>query len=72
MKDWKESNMNIIKEAIALFITIQQSCEKVGKRSVWIIMPFLTDKLGDVKHVNNIGELLMGLSEIVTPKYVAL
>jgi hypothetical protein len=35
-------------------------------------MPFLSDKLGDVKYVNSIGELLMGLSEIVTPKYVAL
>ena len=72
MKEWKESNINIIKEAIGLFSIIQQSCEKVNKRAVWVIMPFLSDKIGDVKHTNNINEILLGLSEIVKPKYVAL
>lgn len=35
-------------------------------------MPFLCDKIGDVKLVNNIGETLLNLSEIVTPKYISL
>ena len=49
MKDWKESNLNIIKEAIALFTTIAQNCDKVNKRAVSCVMPFLSDKIGDVK-----------------------
>ena len=36
------------------------------------MMPFLCDKIGDVKLVTNISETLMNLSEIVTPKYVGL
>lgn len=35
-------------------------------------MPFLSDKLGDVKVMNQVSELLLSLSEVVTPKYVAL
>lgn len=36
------------------------------------MMPFLSDKLGDVKLLNSVSELLLSLSETVTPKYVAL
>jgi hypothetical protein len=35
-------------------------------------MPFLSDKIGDVKLVNQVSELLLAFSEIVTPKYIAL
>lgn len=49
MKDWKESNINLIKESIALLSTIAQNCEKVNKRAVATYMPFLSDKIGDVK-----------------------
>lgn len=48
-KDWKDSNMNIIKEAVALFSVISSNSEKVNNRHVSCIMPFLSDKLGDVK-----------------------
>lgn len=72
MKDWKESNVNIVKEAIALFTVIASSCDKLTKRSVYCIMSFLSDKLGDVKFINSVSELLLTLSEAVTPKYVAL
>ena len=51
MKDWKESNMNIIKEAINLFLSIAKSCENVNKKATIVIMPFLSDKIGDVKYV---------------------
>jgi hypothetical protein len=36
-----------------------------------VMMPFLSDKLGDVKTLNLVAELLLSLSEVVTPKYVA-
>lgn len=72
MKDWKESNINLIKESLALFGAISQNCEKLGKRSVFIMMPFLSDKLGDSKLLALVSELLLSLSEVVTPKYVGL
>jgi hypothetical protein len=72
MKDWKESNINLIKEAIALFDTIAANCERVNKRAVGCIMPFLSDKIGDIKVVNPIKELLISLSELVSPKFVGL
>jgi hypothetical protein len=71
MKDWKESNINLIKESIALFTVIATTCDRLGKRSVYVMMPYLSDKLGDVKQVNTVSELLLSLSEVVTPKYVA-
>jgi len=72
LKDWKESNINLIKEAIILFTVIATSCDNLTKRSVFVMMPFLSDKLGDVKMVNPVHELLLSLSESVTPKYVGL
>ena len=35
------------------------------------MMNFLTDKLGDVKFSNTVGEVIMAASEVVTPKFVA-
>ena len=49
MKDWKESNLNLVKETIALFSVMASSCEKVNRRTVSCVMPFLSDKIGDVK-----------------------
>lgn len=72
MKDWKESNVNLIKETIALFTVVAQNCEKVNKRAVACLMPFLSDKIGDVKVQQSVHELLMALSELVTPKFIAL
>jgi len=36
------------------------------------LMPFLTEKLGDVKTLNLVNELMINLAEMVTPKYMAL
>ena len=72
MKDWKESNINLIKETISLFTVVSQKCEKVNKRAVACLMPFLSDKIGDVKHQVNVQDMLMGYAELVTPKFIAL
>jgi len=72
MKDWKESNLNLIKETIALFLVIGQNCDKINKRAVHTMMPFLSDKLGDVKVTNPVQEVLMALAEQMSPKVVGL
>jgi hypothetical protein len=35
------------------------------------MMTFLTDKLGDVKFANSVGEVIIAAAEVVTPKFVA-
>jgi hypothetical protein len=70
-KQWKESNINIIKEVIALFTVMAQQTEKLNKRSVAAMMTFLSDKLGDVKFSNLVGEVAMAAAEVVTPKFIA-
>lgn len=54
MKDWKESNINLIKETIALFLVVAKNCDKVNKRAVAVLMPFLSDKIGDVKTATSV------------------
>lgn len=72
MKDWKESNINLIKESINLFLDIAKNCEKINKRAVACMMPFVTDKIADAKNMNNVSELMLHLSELVTPKYISM
>jgi hypothetical protein len=72
LKDWKESNLNIIKETIALFNKVSLSCEKVNKRSAACLMPFLVDKIGDSKYMAGVQELIINLAELVSPKFMAL
>ena len=72
MKDWKESNINLIKETINLFLTVAKSSDKVNKKAVIILMPLLSDKIGDVKHTATVNELILLFAEQVTPKFVAL
>jgi hypothetical protein len=72
LKDWKESNVNLIKETIALFTVVATNCSKVNKRTVTCLMPFLSEKMGDVKVMQTTKDLLLALAELVTPKFVAL
>lgn len=72
MKDWKESNINLIKETVTLFTTVAKNSDQVSKRTASTLMPFLADKIGDVKLVNPVSELLLSLSEQATPKFIAL
>ena len=71
MKDWKESNMNLIKGALAMMLEVSGNLEKVGKRPVAVICPFLGDKLGDVKYQPTSSEILMNLAERVGPAFIA-
>jgi len=72
MKDWKESNINLIKETVAFFGTMAQSCDKINKRGVSCAMSFFSEKIGDAKTQNSVHEVLMNLAEIVTPKFISL
>lgn len=72
MKDWKESNINLCKEAVNLLKAVASGCDKVNKRAVVCYMPFLTDKIGDVKFTAMVTEVCTLLSDLVTPKFIGL
>jgi cytoskeleton-associated protein 5 len=72
MKDWKESNINLQKAIVAIFNFIATNCERINKRTISCGMSFFVDKIGDVKLSNSIKEMLMNMSELVTPKFIAL
>jgi len=72
MKDWKESNMNMIKETINTLKVIVENCERIPKRALFVCSAFLIDKVGDVKYAANIKEVLMMMADFVTAKFVAL
>jgi hypothetical protein len=69
-KDWKESNMNIVKAALNFMIKVFGSAFKVGQRACNVIFPFISDKLGDPKFVSLCSEIVLILGEKVTPSFV--
>jgi hypothetical protein len=72
MKDWKESNVNLMKESINVLKSMTESCDRVPKRAVIVYAPFLCEKIGDVKVCTMIKELLLALTDFVTAKFIAL
>lgn len=69
-KDWKESNMNLVKAALNFMIKVFGSAFKVGQRATNVVLPFISDKLGDPKFVALCSEVILILSEKVTPSFV--
>lgn len=49
MNQWKQSNLNMIKESIFTFQVMAANCEKISKRAVVVYAPFLGEKVGDIK-----------------------
>lgn len=72
MKDWKESNLNMMKEAIFTFQTLVANCERIPKRAVAVYTPFLCEKIGDIKMMGPTKELLTDLAQFVSAKYISV
>ena len=47
MKEWKETNSNITKSASELIFNVLKASQRMGKRSISIIIPYLCEKLRD-------------------------
>jgi len=71
MKDWKESNMNMIKESINSVNFCLESCERVPKRAINIFAPFIVEKIGDTKYQAIIIKLADSAAEFCGSKFVA-
>lgn len=46
------------------------SAFKVGQRSANIVIPFLSDKIGDSKYTSGCQEIILILGEKLTPAFV--
>jgi hypothetical protein len=46
--------------------------EKISKRTIACAMSFFMDKIGDVKLSAAIKEMLLNISEVVTPKFIGM
>ena len=71
MKDFKESNINLMKEIIATYTCIATHCDAVNKRTFHVGMNFLVEKIGDIKMSTQIKECLVLASEKISPKFIS-
>lgn len=69
MKDWKESNLNLIKGAINTFKACAEK-DTMSKRGFAAGASFLVDKCGDVKYAGLIKDLVPTACEVLGPKFV--
>ena len=72
MKDWKESNIVMMKEAIQILLTMTIHCENIPKRALAVYTPFICEKIGDVKMSTMIKESLINAAECCTAKFVSI
>ena len=63
MKDFKVSNVNLLKGIVDIFNHMATSCETMSKRTMQCGMAFFVDKIGDVKLSKQIQEMLLNASE---------
>ena len=70
MKEWKEKNVNIVKSALSCISDIVKEADCLSKRSATIIIPFLSESVGDPKYKELCKELLLSLAELVGPGFL--
>jgi hypothetical protein len=70
LKEWKDSNMNMIKGSLALISGTSKECDTFSKRTVQVTMPFLIEKNGDIKYSAASQESMLNFAEQVGPKFV--
>ena len=70
LKDYKENNFNIIKEAINVFIALAENCEGFVKKHSYIVVKKLHEKFGDNKLKVAVAELFLIFMQYHGPKYI--
>ena len=62
--------MNLIKACLALLVKTTESAHKVGKRASNLILPYLSEKIGDAKYKGMCSEVALNLCEHVGTGFV--
>lgn len=67
LKDFKESNRNLVKAALNFIIEVVGPAPKLGKRAASVVLPFLADKVGDKISKPLAFPAINYIAELVTP-----
>lgn len=70
MKEWKEKNVNVVKAALQCICDIIKDSPAFSKRAATIIIPFLSESIGDAKYKEMCKESLLSLAELLGPGFV--
>ena len=66
-KDWKEVNLNMVKELITYLTERQESIEKP---EFYVIAPFVAEKIGDNKFQENLYGLVTSLCRRIPSTFI--
>jgi len=73
LKDWKESNLNILKETFSLLITMVKSPEvTLNKRAFSILSPLIAANISDSKYNESCQTIVYAFIEAMNPKAIVL
>ena len=70
LKDFKESNIGVMKEAFIVLETITGNFA-VTKKFAFCTVPALVDRMADVKQIDPCINILLSISDSATPTYVS-
>lgn len=70
LKDYKENNFNIVKEALLVVQNLCESCGNFAKKHCIIIIKKISEKIGDNKLKSNVLNLFVKFMEYHGPKYI--
>eukprot|EP00742_Colponemidia_sp_Colp-10_P006163 GILJ01006597.1.p1 GENE.GILJ01006597.1~~GILJ01006597.1.p1 ORF type:complete len:2140 (-),score=355.52 GILJ01006597.1:90-6284(-) len=71
LKDWKESNFQVLKEAFITIGYIASISNAFAKRTAAMVIPGCADKMTDTKIRQAALDCLLSMAEVVTPKFIA-
>jgi len=73
LKDWKESNLNILKETFSLIVNMVKSKEvTLNKRAFSILSPLIAANIHDSKYTESCQTIVYAFIEAINPKSVVL
>jgi len=73
LKDWKESNLSVVKEAFNTICSITETPEiPLTKRCFSVISPFVVNNLHDSKYTESCNKIVTSFVETISPKFVIL
>ena len=71
LKDWKESNMNLIKEALQFFLSLSKNKDiTFTKKSFSLLSNFIVNCIPDTKYNDLCCSIVLSYLEVVSPKFI--
>jgi hypothetical protein len=70
LKDYKENNFNILKEALTIIDSLLSSCDNFTKKHAVPIIKKTHEKIGDNKVKDKFISLLFKMMDYLSPKYI--